>query len=59
MAVHTSGMSGYGSHDEHPFWACMDTLKDTQAFDDMTARGDTPWEVWRSAHRSTMTVDVR
>lgn len=28
------------------FWACMDTLKDKQAFDDMNARGDTPWRVW-------------
>jgi glucose-1-phosphate cytidylyltransferase len=31
------------------FWACMDTLKDKQAFDDMVARGEVPWEVWRSA----------
>jgi len=30
------------------FWACMDTLKDKQAFDDMDARGDTPWQLWRS-----------
>lgn len=30
------------------FWACMDTLKDKQAFDDMNARGDTPWQVWRA-----------
>jgi glucose-1-phosphate cytidylyltransferase len=29
------------------FWACMDTFKDKQAFDDMEARGDTPWQVWR------------
>jgi len=27
----------------------MDTLKDKQAFDDMNARDDTPWEVWKSA----------
>jgi dTDP-4-amino-4,6-dideoxygalactose transaminase len=33
----------------HGFWACMDTLKDKQAFDDMNARGDTPWAVWKSA----------
>jgi glucose-1-phosphate cytidylyltransferase len=34
------------------FWACMDTFKDKQRFDDMEARGDTPWQVWRdpSAH---------
>ena len=30
------------------FWACMDTFKDKQAFDDMHARGDTPWQVWRA-----------
>jgi glucose-1-phosphate cytidylyltransferase len=30
------------------FWACMDTLKDKQAFDQMEARGDTPWKVWQS-----------
>jgi glucose-1-phosphate cytidylyltransferase len=31
------------------FWACMDTFKDKQRFDDMEARGDTPWQVWRNA----------
>ncbi|HEX9814796.1 MAG TPA: sugar phosphate nucleotidyltransferase [Myxococcota bacterium] len=30
------------------FWACMDTFKDKQAFDDMNARSDTPWTVWKS-----------
>jgi glucose-1-phosphate cytidylyltransferase len=30
------------------FWACMDTFKDKQRFDDMEARGETPWQVWRS-----------
>lgn len=30
------------------FWACMDTLKDKQAFDEMDARNETPWQVWRS-----------
>jgi glucose-1-phosphate cytidylyltransferase len=32
----------------HGFWACMDTLKDKQTFDDMNARGDTPWALWKS-----------
>ena len=32
------------SHDG--FWHCMDTFKDKQAFDGMTARGDCPWKVW-------------
>jgi glucose-1-phosphate cytidylyltransferase len=29
------------------FWAAMDTFKDKQAFDDMHARADTPWAVWK------------
>ena len=29
------------------FWACMDTFKEKQWFDDMQARGQVPWEVWR------------
>ena len=29
------------------FWHCMDTFKDKQAFDEMSARHETPWEVWR------------
>jgi glucose-1-phosphate cytidylyltransferase len=28
------------------FWACMDTLKEKMMFDEMYARGDTPWAVW-------------
>jgi hypothetical protein len=26
----------------------MDTLKEKQAFDDMHARGETPWTLWKS-----------
>lgn len=29
------------------FWACMDTFKEKQLLDDMYARGEPPWEVWR------------
>ena len=29
------------------FFACMDTFKEKQMFDDYHARGETPWEVWR------------
>lgn len=29
------------------FWACMDTFKDKQRFDDLYAKGQVPWEVWR------------
>jgi glucose-1-phosphate cytidylyltransferase len=28
------------------FWACMDTLREKRMFDDMYARGVTPWAVW-------------
>jgi len=30
------------------FWACMDTYKDKKAFDAREARGDMPWQLWRS-----------
>jgi glucose-1-phosphate cytidylyltransferase len=29
------------------FWACMDTFKEKQSFDDMHSRGETPWTVWK------------
>jgi glucose-1-phosphate cytidylyltransferase len=35
------------------FWACMDTLKDKKMFDDMAARGDTPWAVWHNGHAAS------
>jgi glucose-1-phosphate cytidylyltransferase len=28
------------------FWACMDTFKEKRMFDDLYARGETPWTVW-------------
>ena len=31
------------------FFGCMDTFKEKQQLDDMHARGDTPWEVWKPA----------
>jgi glucose-1-phosphate cytidylyltransferase len=34
------------------FWQCMDTFKDKQLLDDMTAKGTPPWEVWRTAARA-------
>jgi glucose-1-phosphate cytidylyltransferase len=39
------------------FWACMDTFKDKQQLDDMYARGEAPWEVWKApAERPTPTA---
>lgn len=31
------------------FWACMDTLKEKILFDEMYAKGKTPWTVWESS----------
>lgn len=30
------------------FWACMDTFKEKQQLEDLYARGDAPWEVWKN-----------
>jgi len=30
------------------FWACMDTLKEKMQFDEMYAKGNTPWAIWES-----------
>jgi glucose-1-phosphate cytidylyltransferase len=32
------------------FWNCMDTFKEKQLLDDLYARGDAPWEVWKPHH---------
>jgi glucose-1-phosphate cytidylyltransferase len=32
------------------FWAGMDTFKEKQMFDDMYARGETPWAVWKGGN---------
>jgi glucose-1-phosphate cytidylyltransferase len=29
------------------FWQCLDTFKDKQALEDLAARDDAPWQVWR------------
>ncbi len=34
------------AHPHDGFWANMDTFKDKQRFEDLLARGDTPWRVW-------------
>lgn len=35
------------------FWACIDTMKEKKMFDDMYARGDTPWAVWESTNKES------
>ena len=34
------------------FWACMDTFKEKQTLDEMYARGEAPWEVWKSGQKN-------
>jgi glucose-1-phosphate cytidylyltransferase len=36
------------AHENHGFWAAMDTFKDKQRLDDMEAQGKTPWAVWKA-----------
>jgi len=36
------------------FWACMDTFKDKQLLEDLYARGQVPWEVWKSSPPSAV-----
>ncbi|WP_019502657.1 glucose-1-phosphate cytidylyltransferase [Pseudanabaena sp. PCC 6802] len=35
------------------FWACMDTLKEKMMFDEMHAKGNTPWSVWETSKSAT------
>lgn len=36
------------------FWACMDTLKEKMTFDEMYAKGNTPWAVWETAQKTLL-----
>ncbi|HYG98969.1 MAG TPA: glucose-1-phosphate cytidylyltransferase [Terriglobales bacterium] len=38
------------------FWACMDTFKDKQMLDDMYAKDDAPWEVWKPVRKRKVGV---
>lgn len=38
-------------HHHSGFWASMDTFKDKQALEELYARGDAPWEIWRKDPR--------
>lgn len=39
------------AHRHDGFFACMDTMKDKQMFDNRHNAGDTPWEVWKQTPR--------
>jgi len=36
------------THKHDSFWMAMDTFKDKQFLDEMVAKDDVPWEVWRA-----------
>jgi len=36
------------AHPYDGFWASMDTFKDKQRFEDLLARGQAPWQVWKA-----------
>ena len=36
------------AYEHHGFYASMDTFKDKQQLDDMYAKGDAPWVVWKT-----------
>jgi glucose-1-phosphate cytidylyltransferase len=40
------------------FWACMDTFKEKQMFDEMYNKGDLPWAVWKSPMKETKSVVI-
>lgn len=41
------------------FWACVDTLKEKKMFDEMFARGDTPWTVWETTAQEVRTRRIQ
>ena len=42
------------AYEHNGFWACMDTFKEYKMFEDMYARGECPWEVWRKRDRGIL-----
>jgi glucose-1-phosphate cytidylyltransferase len=41
------------AYEHNGFYASMDTFKDKQQLDDLYARGDAPWVVWKSSSSQT------
>lgn len=46
------------AHKYEGYWGCMDTFKDKQVLEDLYARGEAPWEVWKAVKASS-NGDVR
>jgi glucose-1-phosphate cytidylyltransferase len=44
------------AYEHDGFFACLDTFKDKQHLDDLYARGNAPWEVWRAETAPTRKV---
>jgi glucose-1-phosphate cytidylyltransferase len=38
------------AYEHDGYWASMDTFKDRQQLEDLYARGNAPWEVWKREH---------
>ena len=34
-------------YEHKDFWACIDTFKDVERFNDMWEKGNRPWAVWK------------
>jgi glucose-1-phosphate cytidylyltransferase len=41
------------------FWSCMDTLKEKMMFDEMYARGETPWALWEKPQMIDFNQEIR
>ncbi|MGH8501144.1 MAG: sugar phosphate nucleotidyltransferase [Gammaproteobacteria bacterium] len=46
------------AHRYHGFWSAMDTFKDKKALDELYAKGDAPWEVWKLGQSSVAATAV-
>jgi glucose-1-phosphate cytidylyltransferase len=46
------------AYEHDGFFACLDTFKDKQHLEELYARGDAPWEVWRSGTASAREVQA-
>jgi glucose-1-phosphate cytidylyltransferase len=44
------------AHKYEGFWSAMDTFKDKKVLDDLYAKGNAPWEVWRTPALETSKV---
>ena len=46
------------AHQYDGFWMSMDTFKDRQQLEEIYARGNAPWEVWKGAGRASQVAGL-